>query len=105
MRSAPRARFAWWIKRGSGIAFDALHGVDTSAGHSAGPFEIASANRDKAVPYDPAPWRILRRSLRLAALQVRGFIFVDIGCGKGKVVLSALALPFARIVGVEFSPL
>jgi SAM-dependent methyltransferase len=29
---------------------------------------------------------------------------VDVGCGKGRVLLSALALPFERIVGVEFSP-
>jgi SAM-dependent methyltransferase len=104
MLSAPRARFAWWIKRGSGLVFDALHGVDTSAGHLARPLEIASANRDKAVPYDPAPWRILRRSLQLGFLRAQGFTFVDIGCGKGKILLSALALPFNRIVGVEFSP-
>jgi SAM-dependent methyltransferase len=105
MQSAPRARFAWWIKRGSGIVFDALHGVDTTAGNPVRPLKIASANRDKAVPYDPAPWRTLRRSLQLGSLQAAGFTFVDIGCGKGKVLLSALALPFNRIVGVEFSPL
>jgi len=104
MLSAPRARFSWWIKHGLGIVFDALHGVDTTAGQAAWPLEIASANRDKAVPYDPAPWRVLRRSLQRGSLQARGFTFVDVGCGKGKVLLSALALPFNRIVGVEFSP-
>ncbi len=103
MLSAPRARFSWWIKRSSGIVFDALHRVDTAAGET--PLEIASANRDKAVPYDPAPWRILCRSLQRGSLQAPGFTFVDLGCGKGKVLLSALALPFNRIVGVEFSPL
>lgn len=29
--------------------------------------------------------------------------FVDLGCGKGRVLLMAAALPFKRIVGVEFS--
>ena len=105
MQRAPRAWLAWWIKRGSGIVFDALHGVDTTAGRAAPPLEIASANRDKAVPYDPAPWGVLRRSLRLGSLQAQGFTFVDIGCGKGKILLAALALPFNRIIGVEFSPL
>ena len=103
MLSAPRARFSWWIKRGSGIVFDVLHGVDTAAGE--GPLDIASANRAKAVPYDPAPWRILWRSLERGSLQAPGFTFVDVGCGKGKVLLSAVALAFNRIVGVEFSPL
>jgi len=29
---------------------------------------------------------------------------VDVGCGKGRVLLSALALPFERIIGIELSP-
>jgi SAM-dependent methyltransferase len=105
VRSRRGARFAWWVKRGAGLVFDALHAVDTEVGHSAQPLGITSVNRDKAVPYDPAPWRVLTRSLRLASLQAPGFTFVDIGCGKGKVLLSAVALPFQQIVGVEFSAL
>lgn len=30
--------------------------------------------------------------------------FVDLGCGKGRVLLMAAALPFERIIGVEYSP-
>ncbi|MBE5317349.1 MAG: class I SAM-dependent methyltransferase [Xanthomonadales bacterium] len=30
--------------------------------------------------------------------------FVDLGCGKGRVLLMAAGLPFARIIGVEYSP-
>ena len=41
--------------------------------------------------------------MRLASLHVGGFTFVDMGCGKGKVLLSAMAMPFTRIVGVEYS--
>jgi SAM-dependent methyltransferase len=99
-----RARLAWWIKRGSGIIFDALHRVDTGGGVSESNLQIASANRDKGIAYDPCPWSTLRRSLRLVSLPVEGFTFVDIGCGKGKVLLSAMVLPFKRIFGVEFSP-
>ena len=98
-----RARFSWWIKRGSGIIFDWLHRVDTGGGIAVRDLEIASANRDKGIAYDPCPWSTLRESLGLIALRAEGFTFVDIGCGKGKVLLSAMVLPFSRIVGVEFS--
>jgi SAM-dependent methyltransferase len=103
MKSVLRARFAWWIKRGSGVIFDWLHRVDTGGGVVEKNLEIASANRDKGIAYDPCPWSTLRRSLRLIPLPAEGFTFVDIGCGKGKVLLSAMTLPFRRIVGVEFS--
>ena len=98
-----RPPIRWWIKRGSGIVFDWLHQVDTGSG-AAKNLEITSANRDKGIAYDPCPWSTLRQALRLLSLPVAGFTFVDIGCGKGKVLLSAAVLPFRRIVGVEFSP-
>ena len=103
IKSMLRARFFWWIKRGSGMIFDAVHRVDTGGGVSETNLQIASANRDKGIAYDPCPWSTLRRSLRLVSLPVEGLTFVDIGCGKGKVLLSAMVLPFRRIVGVEFS--
>lgn len=97
-----RPPLRWWIKRGSGVVFDWLHQVDTGSG-AAKNLEIKSANRDKGIAYDSCPWSTLRQALRLVSFPVTGFTFVDIGCGKGKVLLSAAALPFARIVGVEFS--
>jgi hypothetical protein len=97
-----QAQLAWWRKRGSGMIFDALHGVDTGSVVSAD-LGIASANVDKGLAYDPCPWSTLRRSLRLVSLRAEGFTFVDIGSGKGKVLLSTVVLPFKRIVGVEFS--
>jgi predicted RNA methylase len=41
--------------------------------------------------------------MRLASLRAEGFTFVDIGCGKGRVLLSAMVLPFKHIIGVEYS--
>jgi hypothetical protein len=103
MRSELRTQFAWWKKRAAGLIFDAFHGVDTGGSIAAESLEIVSANRDKGIAYDPCPWSTLRQSLRLACLRAEGFTFVDIGCGKGKVLLSAMVLPFERIIGVEFS--
>ena len=104
MRTAVTARFEWWLKRATGMAFDFIHDVDTRAGPPALSCDIISPNRNKAVPYDPALWRTLPRSLQLGSLRANGFTFIDIGCGKGKVLLSALAFSFKTIIGVEFSP-
>jgi len=98
-----KARLAWWRKRGTGAVFDAIHGVDTRVGVPADRLQIVSGNRDKGIEYDTCPWSTLRRAMRLASLQAEGFTFVDIGCGKGKVLLSAMVLPFKHIVGVEYS--
>jgi ribosome modulation factor len=98
-----KARLAWWTKRGTGAVFDAFHGVNTCSAAAAEKLEITSVNRDKGIAYDTCPWSTLRRSMHLVSLPAEGFTFVDIGCGKGKVLLSAMVLPFKRIVGVEYS--
>jgi len=98
-----QARLKWWSKRGAGAIFDALHGVDTCVGGPAEKLEILGTNRDKGIAYDTCPWSTLRWAMRLASLRAEGFTFVDIGCGKGRVLLSAMVLPFKHIIGVEYS--
>jgi len=101
--SALEKHLSWRIKRLTGTLFDILHGVDTSGVVGEEALEISSVNRDKGVAYDPARWKSLARILRIASIPVEGFTFVDIGCGKGKVLLSAIQYPFVRIEGVEYS--
>jgi SAM-dependent methyltransferase len=95
---------AWKRHAAICMAFDAFHGVNTIAGAPAIDISVTSPNRDEGIPYDASPWTTLRRCLVLANLDPHGFLFVDIGCGKGKVVLSAMEMPFQRIIGVDFSP-
>ena len=97
---AVRKQSSWSRTRARWIAFDALHAVDTGAGAAEQVLEYPSGNNS----YAPAPWKTLPYVIGLASLPVQGFTFVDIGCGKGKVLLSALQYPFARIAGVEYSP-
>jgi SAM-dependent methyltransferase len=97
-----RNRVSWWHARTQSVFFDAVHSVDTGYKLPA-ELEIVSANRDKGFAYDPCPWSTLRRTLRLASLRAEDFTFVDIGCGKGKIVLAAMTMPFLRAVGVEYS--
>jgi SAM-dependent methyltransferase len=102
LKSSLQSRFAWWMNRAPAIIFDRLRGVDTIPGGFAG--DVAAAELGRVYAYDPTPWRVLSRSLRVADLRAENFTFVDVGCGKGRVLLSALALPFERIIGIELSP-
>jgi hypothetical protein len=96
---AAQRRLAWWITRARWTMFDVLHGVDTGVGVA----DTVVADPPGNLPYAPTPWTVLPRVLRLASLPVQGCSFVDIGCGKGKVLLSALQYPFTHIRGVDFS--
>jgi len=62
-----------------------------------------AVNRRHAVSYQPTkarPFQDLLRRLDLPA----GGTFVDVGSGKGRVLLLAARHPFKRVVGIEFSP-
>ena len=86
-------------------AFDRRHGTETAE-------EIPLAQT--GVPLEDAArgngiYRPMWESEFHAALAAldscfRGFTFVDLGSGKGKVLMLASEYPFARIVGVEYSP-
>ena len=53
--------------------------------------------------YEPSQWTFLPRALRGEHIGRRD-VFVDVGCGRGRVVLQAAKRPFARVIGVEISP-
>ena len=54
--------------------------------------------------YWPTPWRLLTRMLPPAEVDAAD-VFVDFGCGKGRVLLEAAEhYPFRRVIGVESEP-
>lgn len=55
-------------------------------------------------PYFPTKIAIFREIFSRLPLPYEQFTFVDLGSGKGRVLLLASDLPFKRIIGVEFSP-
>lgn len=54
------------------------------------------------IPYVPTPYRILRKVIGCLKLGT-GDIFVDIGCGKGRVVFEASLNNPAKVVGIDMS--
>jgi cyclopropane fatty-acyl-phospholipid synthase-like methyltransferase len=54
------------------------------------------------VDYEAGGWRDLRGVLRPTEV-LPGEVFLDLGSGKGRMVLSAARFPVRRIIGVELS--
>lgn len=55
------------------------------------------------VGYEAGGWLDLARVLRSHEV-CPADVFLDLGCGKGRMLLVARRYPFARIIGVELSP-
>lgn len=76
--------------------FDRRLGVDTA---SIDPRVDARGHVGyEALPYSVAEWVIDR-----VAPDPAGATFIDVGCGKGRVLLAAAARPFKQVVGIELS--
>lgn len=83
--------------------FDVRHRTSTRTSVKLDDLSINSANKASGVGYQPSPPILFHRLMAHVDLP-RDSVFVDLGCGKGRTLLMASRYPFARIVGVEFSP-
>jgi SAM-dependent methyltransferase len=87
------------------VAFDTRYGISTA---SELPLVEAGIPAERAVEgngvYRPLWETEFHAALRRFRLSFEHFTFVDLGSGKGKVLFLAADYPFARIVGVEYSP-
>ncbi|WP_234329696.1 class I SAM-dependent methyltransferase [Streptomyces viridochromogenes] len=84
--------------------FDSVHDVDTT--ESVELWELPDADQmwvGRNARYSPTPVRTVRNALGKCDVRHEEVTFVDVGCGKGRVLLLAAELPFRRIVGVEAS--
>ena len=84
--------------------FDQIHGVDTEAIMPRGEMGDVGPNRCFRVQFAPTKPKMFYRLLDSLHINYSAFTFVDIGAGKGRVLLLASRYPFRRIVGVEFVP-
>ena len=95
-----RRLYDGWSRR---HPIDAVYGIETSGVVS--PDECAPGADLVAhmSPYAGSQPSIVRASLALLPDHV-DYAFVDLGCGKGRPLVVASELPFARLLGVEISP-
>jgi SAM-dependent methyltransferase len=89
--------------------FDRLHGVDTSGLIYAGALATGHPNDLYSEGYyATAPslfhGTVAQWQARLSGLCLADYTFVDLGCGKGRVLMMASEYSFRAIVGVELSP-
>ncbi len=87
-----------------GDEFDQEHNVETSVRVCETDLAISNPNWIHALPYLPTPNRFLSEALAGLDIRFEDFTFIDLGSGKGRVLLMASEFPFRDIVGVEISP-
>jgi SAM-dependent methyltransferase len=103
LRSA-RRRLVTRASRSIDRRFDKSLGTETGVVvENAALADVTSANLARGIRYEPTRARPFRRLLREAGVTPRG-TFVDIGCGKGRVLMLAVEHGFARVTGVDYSP-
>ena len=85
--------------------FDEAHGTDTArilVGRELGPG--VSRGGHLVSRYETTSAAAIRTALDSLAIDLSGFAFIDLGCGKGKPLMIAASYPFRRLIGVDISP-
>jgi hypothetical protein len=85
------------------LDFDRRHGTDTAGIVQLGALRIESPNRDLGVRYQPSDPDDFRSLVEALPVDRKDYVLVDLGSGKGRVLLLASEFPFRRVVGVEFA--
>jgi SAM-dependent methyltransferase len=115
------ARGRWWTgalgalsraaRRAPPHPFDREHGVDTDGLIYADPLASGHENdRHSAGYYATAPslfrgaMALWRETLAGTGYTLEDYTLVDIGCGKGRVLMLATEFRFREIVGIELNP-
>jgi SAM-dependent methyltransferase len=83
-------------------SWDFVHGTETLTRIPPQNLETDSSNKGQATMYGATrarPFMQLLNELNLS----RDGVFVDLGCGKGRVVLIAAQYGFKKVIGVDFS--
>jgi SAM-dependent methyltransferase len=99
------SRTTWraWHARRAGLAFDQQFGTDTQAPVGVNRLGIPAETAAHAVQYEPSTLPKLRRALRHLDIDPPDYVFVDVGSGKGLVVIEAARSPFREVIGIEIS--
>jgi predicted RNA methylase len=83
--------------------FDLKYGLDTQTSILIRHLETSAPGAQYANHYEGAAMPLVRRILRQLRTDLRRFTFIDLGSGKGRVLLVAAQYSFKSVIGVEFS--
>jgi predicted RNA methylase len=84
----------------AGMVIDRRQGIETASRVSLHEIGLAAPGR---IGYAPSPLRALGRALREREVTPED-VLLDLGCGKGRVLVQAARYPFRRVIGVEIAP-
>jgi SAM-dependent methyltransferase len=102
MSAAIIDRLLSFRKQLAGRAFDRLYGVETNQGVSHSVFAgMSDEIREHAGDYGPTHPALFQRIVQTSGVDPSRYTFVDLGCGKGRILIVAAKYPFKAIVGVE----
>lgn len=82
---------------------DRLLGISTTRKERARSLDLPPDVAAEAHDYEPSPYGVLIDALLSIPIEPADFTFVDVGCGKGRVLAEALQHGFARVIGLEAS--
>lgn len=86
-------------------SFDSRHGTDTAGSLEPDRLGITDDHRrEQAILYLPSPPSVTNWMLYQVVVDPANCAFVDLGCGKGRVLLIAAQRSFRQVIGVEISP-
>lgn len=84
------------------LDYDWEYSIDTTRSNVGAGAQLFT--RITARPYFATePW-LFEQMIKALPIDFSQFTFIDLGCGKGRVLLMASDYPFKKIVGVEFMP-
>lgn len=84
-------------------SFDSRFGVDTSTSTMPEDLRIQGTTKKWGIDYVPTNEDLFRKMLQSVHTDFTKYIFVDLGSGKGAILLMASEYPFRKVVGVEYS--
>ncbi len=85
------------------LLFDFRYKFDTAKVLEVKDLDISSEDKQHSVRYKPTRVRYFRKLMQAVALP-KSATFVDVGCGKGRILMLAAKYGFQRTIGLELSP-
>ena len=84
-------------------SFDRKHGTSTSGITQLKDLTINKKNLIDSIWYEPMSVKTFRRIMKHLSIDFSKFEFLDLGSGKGRVLLLASEYGYKKIIGVEFA--